>query len=221
MNKLIEQSFITEEIVESAILIPDKMDTINAVVFFDRAATIQVKDNKYLAYLVFIGNKKFFLIESGMDACPILPRIAELADKGIKKFLFINKAYSIKEKPAKGDILLVKSSTLFSTGKDTVAEADYYQKLEKLSFLISARNLCLDSETLYFKKNINFKKKEYSKYSSISTGDYYFLKYIKHFKLSGASINYIVGNLYNKIETDYKAYFDKVMMPICEFLAKQ
>ena len=220
MQSLIRTYIISNELPEFAILIPEKLDTINAAVFFTSAGKIDVIEEQFLAYVVYIENREFLLAQSGQGAHTLLTRMKELMKKKITKFLFVNKAYTLNEKKSIGNIYLIKKSVLSSSGKSVSVETELMKSLQKQIPIKTGSNLSIDIDTLFFKKNTEKNKKEYSKYDTLSIGDYYFLKFIKHYKLSGAVINYVSGDVLQEKARDNKKYFDKVMNLIVEFLVR-
>ncbi len=218
MQLFIKSYLSLENLSNFAILIPEKLDTINAAVFFTRAGKIEVLEEQFLAYDVYIENKKFLLVESGSGAFDLLTRMKELKEKKINKFLFVNKAYGLDEKKAIHNIFLVKKSTLYSSGKSVSIETELMKSLQKQISIKTGTNLSIDIDTLFFRKNKITKKKEYASFNTLSIGDYYFLKFIKHNKLSGAAIDYISGNAFQEKAHDDKKHFDKAMNLVVEFL---
>ena len=218
MQLFIKSYLSLENSSDFAILIPEKLDTINAAVFFTRAGKIEVVEEQFLAYDVYIEHKKFLLVESGSGVFDLLARMKELKEKKINKFLFVNKAYRLDDKKTIDDIFLIKKSTLYSSGKSVGMETELMKSMQKQTSVKAGKNLSIDIDSFFFKKNIITKKKEFAGFNTLSISDYYFLKFIKQNKLSGAAINYISGNTFQEKAHDDKKHFDEAMNLVVEFL---
>lgn len=227
--QLFVKSYITSNILpELAILIPEKLDTINASVFFTKAGKIEVVEEQFLAYFVYLENRKFLIIESGRGAYTLLSRMTELKNKNVNKFLFVNKGYSLNKKNAPGDILLLKKSVLSSSEKSISVNTELMQSLKENQSIKTGVNLSIDIDELFFNNKIKSGfslssytgKKEITKFNTLSVGDFYFLKYIKQNKLSGAAMNYITGYMFQEDSGDGDEYFNKAMNLVVEYLYK-
>ena len=215
MQEFIKTYIMTDDVPDFALLIPDKFDVIKGAVYFLKAGKIEVKYDKFLAYKVYLDKKQFILVESGYDKFSMFSCLNELKDKGVKNFLLLNKGYNINKTKLSGEFFLVKKSILSSTNKAVSLNSKIVKAFQEHSDINSIIDYSVDSESLFFSANNKMNKKDL-KCDMASMGDYFFLNFMKEYKLSGAVINYII----NKDETDNKIEpsFNNVMNFIVEFL---
>lgn len=211
MQSFIKPYITLEKLPDLAILIPEKLNTINAVVFFSCAEKVEVLEEKFLCFFVYLKNKKFLLVESGISSFSLLSRMKELEEKGVKKYIFVNKAYKPDKKKSPNNIFLINKSVLNSSKKSISLNTELMAALNKNQSIKTGNNLSMDIDDIFFKKSIKPGKKEISGFDTLSIGDYYFLKYLKQKKLSGAAINYI---------GDEGKYFTAVMNLVVDYLRK-
>ena len=190
MQSFIKPYITLEKMPELAILIPEKLDTINAVVFFSSAEKVEVIEEKFLCFFVYLKNKKFLLLESGRYGFSLLSRMKELEEKGVKKFIFVNNAFRPDKKKSPNNIFLINKSVLSSSKKSISLNTELMEALNKNQSIKTGSNLSMDIDDIFFKKSIKQAKREISGFNTLSIGDYYFLKYLKQNKLSGTAINY-------------------------------
>ncbi|MBU1075739.1 MAG: hypothetical protein KKH98_00505 [Spirochaetes bacterium] len=220
MNHFINEYIKNVELPETVILVPSPQEAITGVTFFDYANKLEILENRFLAYIVAIKNRRFLLVEAGKGDFSLLERLQEMMKNKVKKYLFLNRAFSLKKKIPAEDIIVVKESGLLS-GKTTVSPDKDLIKLFKPDDRIQqGKNVSLDINYLFFKRSPRKSPPGFKNFDIASVGDHAFLKYLKENKLSGISIDYVVGEFPDKMGDEDIAFRNAMSYLIEHFLMK-
>lgn len=184
MNLLPRQYIQNNELPSTALLIPYKQETIQAVVHFNKAQKISILEDQFLAYIGIYQNQSILIINTGIGFETLLLVAFELYKKQVKNFYLISPVFPMKKKDTKDTTILSKSTLLYST-KDKLTLLN--KNLPESSKFQQSLTISLDHIFL----NEKIVASKYDTCSIISYYDYYFFSFLNKYKLNGFSINYL------------------------------